>query len=294
MDVRKLLRLAMMGCVATGCAAIAGLDDPSPVADTSPSVTPDAQVDATPSIDAGGGTDLDADTTTETGTPCTPLAPLPIPSPTMHAPLAAKAPVIDNNFDEWRCLQHYDLGGGEYDTDAMPAADHLLVAAVHTTDGVFVHLVIDTQAPAGTQTQTYLNDSISLFVGPLAVAPSETYRPGDHRLVFDSLGNKNSYQNNVLETFPSGVTAATSTSTNGGVIHTEHEIRVGHAAVAVDMYNAGDEINFGLQLSDRVAATEYRLWHRHIECGCVTNCCYANGKDEPGCDARCVGWLHLD
>ena len=40
------------------------------------------------------------------------------------------------------------------------------------------------------------------FVGPLAVAPSETYRAGDHRLVFDSLGNKNSYQNNVLESFP--------------------------------------------------------------------------------------------
>lgn len=291
---RAFVRSAVLGVLATGCAAIAGLEEPDPIeAGDQGIMSPPPRA----AVDSGAAAPADA-AAPEAAPACTPQV-TEIPAGTVHAQPweGASPPSIDGKFDEWACVPRVELGPGDYTSVAYPPADKATFALRWTPAVLYVHAIVETTAPGYTSTARYLNDSISLFIGPPGT-PSLAYRTNDYRLAFDHQGFTAAYRDTLDEPWPAGVSWKSASSTRDGVIVAEHEIAIEAVTLGVSAFTKGESYLFGLQISDRIGdLAQYRIWSRRAECGCTTSptdCCYSGGKNHPSCDARCNGALVLD
>lgn len=292
MGLSAVVRAVALAALACGCAAIAGLEAPDPIvaADAGAGSPTGALEDAVApppppdEVDASDASDAS----------CVPEA-SPIPKSPLHAAAwDGPAPVIDGRFDEWACLSRVTLGPADYTSPGYPTTDKGTFAVRWTPEMLYVFAIVETESPGYTDTTRYLNDSVSIYVGPPG-APSVTYRSGDWRLVFDHQGLAGAYQDGYARPFPAEVTWKSTSTTKSNAIVARHEIAIAPALLGVSSFSKGASYLFGLQVSDQGSTgTEYRIWDRGSTCGCTQGCCYAGNQDHPSCDARCNGTLVLD
>ena len=292
MGLSAAVRGLAFAALACGCAAIAGLEPPDPIdagdaSVASPNRAPEDATAPPPPPDEADASDVsDASCVAEVS---------PIPKSPLHAPAwVGPAPAIDGRFDEWACLSRVELGPGDYTSQAYPTTDKGTFVVRWTPEMLYVFAIVETESPGYTDNTRYLNDSISIYVGPPGT-PSVTYREGDWRLVFDHQGFSAAYQDGYARPFPAAVTWKSTSTTKNDTIVARHEIAIAPALLGLTSFSKGTSYLFGLQVSDQVSTgTQYRIWERGSTCGCTQGCCYAGNEDHPSCDARCNGSLVLD
>lgn len=286
MGLRALVRLGIAAVLGTGCAAIAGLEDPDPL----PPVAVDAGAPprARDAVDASGAAP-------DVGPPpCTPAVTA-IGKGTVHGlRIVGAPPTIDGAFDEWRCEPRVELTTGEFATPGFPAGTKAQIAVRWTPQTIYLYAVLTTLTPGYTYPQPFENDGLTLYVGGPG-APTAAYRPGDHQIVIDHQGFTSHYRNGQEEPFPSAIAVRSASETRDTTITSQFEMALPTSVLGVGTFAPSQPYVLGIQIIERMSDMKrHEIWYRAPACGCDGGCCIAGGKNIPACDMRCNGSLVLD
>ena len=277
-------RLALLVATLGGCAAIAGIGDPSQSDEAdqgigAPPRSEGASSDGAPEpLDAGG--------------PCTPER-APAPDGKVHAMAAAGDIRVDGLFDDWACVPRVDVAKGAFSKGIDDAAT-FEIAAQWSGTHLYLYARATTTEPGldFTGSQIFRNDSLHFFLGPLPRAG--TYRATDHQIVFDHDGRKALYRNGLSVT--SELDAAVARRVLGSELTIEVELRLPAEMLGVSSFARGDAFFLNAQLNDaKDSGFGFRVFHLPAACGCTTGCCETAGTTNlPYCDTRCTGELLLE